>query len=398
MKHADSLHSPDIFLSVGDPSSDLYASWLVREIWRRCPHARVRGVGGPHLRDAGVELFADSSPWGRIGVVDALVTLPSGLWAYGKTQRILREERPSLFIAMDWGGVNVRLMAYVHRLGIPTLYYMPPRSWDRAACVSSTLVSGATKIATPFPWSEEILRQAGADAAFVGHPALDTVCPSRPRGEVRQSLNVPDDASLIALLPGSRPLEIKYTLPVLLQTAQRIQQRQRDVRFAVAQAHVVKDESIARHRRRAPVAGLRVLKNETYNLLHACDFAIVTSGTATLEAACLETPMAIVYPTPWYFYAQAAFVKKLPSLIGLPNIIAQEMIVPEIYGRRFNPSTLTEVTLQLLDKPEALTNMRQRLREVRQTLGSPGATARTADLVMELIEHERPATIVYHAT
>jgi len=389
---------PDIFIVVGDPSADLYAALLAREIRQRLPEARWRGIGGPRLVEAGVEVLVDSSQWSRLGLFDALTAAPFALRTYARLKRLLRTERPALFIAMDWGAVNMRFIKYCHQLNVPTLYYIPPRCWDAHASVSEDLVRCATKIATPFRWSEERLRAAGADVTFVGHPVLDTTQAARGRAEVRCSLNVRADETLIALLPGSRRLEIRYNLPVLLQAAQRIQAQRPRTRFALGLAASVPRGSVQRPLRQSPVEGMHVLQNQTFDLLRACDFALVASGTATLEAACLGAPMIVVYAAPWFFYAQAAFVRRLPRVIGLPNLIAQETIVPEIIGRHFTPPNVAAATLQLLDNPKAIATMRQRLREVRQTLGESGATARTADLVMELIHRERPATIVPHPT
>jgi lipid-A-disaccharide synthase len=376
---------PDIFIVVGDPSADLYASLLAREIHQRLPQARLRGVGGPRMVDAGVEVLVDSSQWSRLGLFDTLTAAPSGFQIYARLKRLLRTERPSLFIAVDWGAVNMRLLKHCHQLNVPTLYYIPPRCWDAHAYVSEDLVRCATKIATPFRWSEERLRAAGADVTFVGHPVLDTTQAARGRAEVRCSLNVRADETLIAILPGSRRLEIRYNLPVLLEAAQHIQIQRPRTRFAIGLASSVKEERVQRQLRQHPVEGVHVLQNQTFDLLRACDLALVASGTATLEAACLGTPMIIVYAAPWFLTLQAVFARKLDAVIGLPNIIAQDIIVPEITGRRFTPQNLTDTTLQLLDDPKAIETMRQRLRQVRQTLGESGATARTADLVMELI-------------
>ncbi|MCS6861084.1 MAG: hypothetical protein NZT92_12275, partial [Abditibacteriales bacterium] len=332
----------------------------------------------------------------RVGLFDALTAVPFALHTYARLKQRLRRERPSLFIAVDWGAVNMRFIKHCHQLNVPTLYYIPPRCWDMHAVVSADLVRYATKIATPFRWSEERLRAAGANVTFVGHPVLDTTLTARPRAAVRETLNIGADTTLIALLPGSRRLEIRYNLPLLLQTAQMIQQQRPSTRFAIGLAASVKEETVQRQLQRHPVEGLQVLKSQTFDLLRACDLALIASGTATLEAACLETPLVIVYAAPWFLYLQAIFAKKLGAVIGLPNLVAQEIIVPEITGRHFTPQNLTAATLQLLDDPEAIATMRQRLRQVRQTLGAPGATARTADLVMELIHRERPATIVHH--
>lgn len=376
---------PDIFIVVGDPSADLYAALLARAIHQRLPEARLRGVGGPRMANAGVEVLVDSSHWSRLGLLDALTAVPFAFQIYVRLKKLLRRERPSLFIALDWGAVNMRFIRYCHRLNVPTLYYIPPRCWDANALASEDLVRCATKIATPFRWSAERLRAAGADVTFVGHPALDTTQVARGRAEVRCALNVRANETLIALLPGSRRLEIRYNLPVLLKSAQHLQSQRPRTRFAIGLAPSVQEETVQRQLRRHPVEGLCVLKNQTFDLLRACDVALVASGTATLEAACLETPMIIVYAAPWFIYLQAILAKKTNVVIGLPNIIAQEIIVPEIIGHRFTPQNLAAATLQLLDDPKAIETMRQRLRQVRQTLGEPGATARTADLVMELI-------------
>ncbi len=389
---------PDIFIVVSDPSADLYASLLAREIHQRLPQVRLRGVGGPRLAAAGLEVLVDSSQWSRLGLFDALTAMPFALRIYTRLKERLRREPPALFIAIDWGAVNMRFIKYCHQLNIPTLYYIPPRCWDANAYASEDLVRCATKIATPFRWSAERLRAAGADVTFVGHPVLDTTRAARARAEVRCSLNVRADETLIALLPGSRRLEIRYNLPVLLETAQHIQQQRPHTRFAIGLAASVKKENVQRRLRQHPVEGMQVLQNQTFDLLRACDFALVASGTATLEAACLGAPMIIVYAAPWFLTLQAVFARKLDAVIGLPNIIAQELIVPEITGPRFTPQNLTAATLQLLDDPKAIETMRQRLRQVRQRLGEPGATARTADLVMELIQRERPATVVHHPT
>jgi lipid-A-disaccharide synthase len=374
--------APEILFVVGEPSGDLHAAQLAEELRRRGDF-RLTGAGGPRMRAAGVKTDFDSSRWGAIGVADALRKVPALYLRKLDLLRLLRRRRPALLIYMDFGAFNVRLARAVRQLPFrqPTMYYFPPASWDRSARDRSPLAALVDVVATPFPWSEQLLRQDGVPAHFVGHPVLDRLAPAADQAGLRRDLGLPPAAHYLGLLPGSRPVERRLLGPQMLRAARELI-RDGGYHFlwssppGAAAKPDVPDPSLAGH--------LTVIR-ESADIFRAADLVLTSFGTATLEAAAALCPMLTMYRGTWAMRLQYRLMRIPTAYYAMPNIILQRELVPELIQDEATGPRLAARVRELIAAPEALSAMRDGLREVRLSLGEPGAARRTADLVLQAL-------------
>jgi lipid-A-disaccharide synthase len=353
---------------------------LAQEMRRRRPDLAFWGIGAVRMREAGVELLYDSSDFSAIGLPSVLAKIPRMSVVLRRMRRELARRRPALFIPRDFGVFNLRLAAHAKSLGIPVFAYFPPGSWSKEPRRAVRIASVATRIATPFPWSETILREAGADATFVGHPLLDMLAPHR---EERARL-APGDAPLIALLPGSRDAEVRYILPRMLDAAELLSARLEGVRFGVSLAPTI-GESVLR-KALAGRAGSITVERDTQGLLARSTAAAVKSGSVTLEAAILGVPMVVVYAGSAlaYWHYRKFYAHRVP-FIAMPNILAGRQIVRELIQQDMTPRAIADELLRLVCNERDRQAMLRDLAEAVAPLGEPGAIGRTASLALDLI-------------
>lgn len=377
--------SAEILIVAGDPSGDRHGAMLVEELRRRAPHLRFWGGGGPHLRQAGVHLREEVTRFSGLGLFDVLLHIPGALAAGRRLVQAASRTPPDLAILIDFGTFNLRVAPGLRKLNIPVLYYFPPGSWSPSLRRARSVVASADCLLTPFPQALPAYQALGAKAAFVGHPLVDHLA---PRAELAQPS---DEAPLIALLPGSRWTEIRLLLPILLRTAERLAHRMPTVRFALARAATVPEAVIESHLAGCAVP-VEVFTDPADALQHA-SLALVTSGTVTLEAALLGVPMIVVYrvSTANYWYYRW-FYRPKPELFAMPNILAGERIVPELQQYEVTPQRLAEEALALLRNTPRREAMRTRLRRAMRQLGEPGATARAATIVLDMLNQTPSAS------
>lgn len=375
----------------GEISGDLYGYPLVSEIIRSVPDAEVFGVGGPRMGSTGMKIFYDSSSWGTIGMIEAIKKLPKLYFVFRDVARKLEQMRPDLLVLIDYPGFNMRLCRHAKKLGIPTLYYFPPSKWTYNPSDVSDAASNITKVAAPFRHTDEIYRKAGANVEFVGNPLLEIVKPSAGRDELRKKLGIPEGKKVISLLPGSRSMEVRYMLPVLTETAECLSKKTGDALFAmpVSSSTFSPGTGITldyiKARTGSSKAGIQLFVDQTYDLLSISDFALITSGTATLEAACLGVPMIIVYKVSLLTELFARSMTSLPKYFGLPNLILDRIVVPEFIQNNVDPAIISDTAAELLNSPEKLADIKNSLALVRDNLGEPGATKKVAALIREMV-------------
>ena len=377
-----------IAISAGESSGDLNGAYLVSALAKIDPSLRFWGAGGSRMRDAGVEIAVNMTGGGTIGIATSLASLPRVLLKYLRMRRLILARRPDLFVPIDFGAFNVRLARIAHRNGIRVVYYFPPSSWRRKPRDAARLIACGGKVVTPFPWSAELLSAAGVEARFVGHPLIDIVKPSEPREQFGREIGLAESVPTIGLFPGSRAHEIGEHMPVMLACAEIIHRQLGGAQFVIGAAWGVdrmraRVESFARGKSDFPV--IRVVEGRSYDCMAASDLLITASGTATLEAAILGVPMVIIYRgTPVMRFEYALRKSILEEFIGMPNIIADRGICPELINDDVTPEALADIALSILGDEERLRRMKFELGEVRARLGEPGAVDRAARAVLEM--------------
>ena len=375
-------------ISCGEASGDLYAGALAKELLRRDPDCRVSGFGGDRLRAAGATLIGDYRGIAVTGLTEALRVLPRSYGMYRRLVAHARAMRPDVFVAIDFPDFNFRLAAAVHRLGVPVVYYVSPQLWAWRSGRIHAMKRFVAKVLPIFPFEAELYQREGIPVEFVGHPLVDLIDVRVPRDEFLRAHGLEAIAATVALLPGSRPNELRATVPVLAAAMPLIARQVPDVQFVVARAPHLPDALLDSFRRPAAMpagaaARIAVVEGRTDDVLHAADAVVTASGTATVQAALHEKPMVIVYRlSPLTYRLGRRFVRV--STFGMANLIAGRAVVPELIQEAFTPARVAEETIRFLIDPAAAGEARRALSAVRAKLGAPGASGRAADAILRV--------------
>ena len=376
-------------ISCGEPSGDMYAAELARRIRVHDPAAVITGFGGERLRAAGADLLGDFSGLSVTGLLEVARVLPRTYAMFRRLVAAARRDRPDVFVAIDFPDFNFRLAAAIRKLGVPVVYYISPQLWAWRSGRMKTMRALADRVLVIFPFEEQIYQEAGVPVQWVGHPLLDVTPPPQPREALADSLGLSTAASIVALLPGSRRNEVRAILPDLAAAARRIRTKLPGVQFVVARAPHIPDELLA------PLQSIEgppaiVFDGRTDDLLQIADVALVASGTVTVQAALHECPMVVVYRlSPLTYRLGRPFVRV--STFAMANLVAGSRVVPELIQDDFTPESVAAEALDILTSPARSAQMREDLRKVRLRLGTPGASDRAAQAVLDVARHGRAA-------
>ena len=368
-----------IMISCGEASGDLYAGALTAELRARAPAVQVSGFGGPRMAAAGARLIGEFTGLTVTGLTEALRVIPRSYAMYRRLVDAARACRPDVFVAVDFPDFNFRVMAAVHRLGVPVVYYVSPQLWAWRPGRMKTMKQLVRKVLVIFPFEAPLYERAGVPVQFVGHPLVDMTTAAQPRSPFLTGLGLSSDAPTVALLPGSRPNELQRIASDLVASVPLIRARVPRAQFVVARA-----PNLADHLFSPFVAhGLPLVEGRTDDVLGACDAVITASGTATVQATLHERPMVVVYRvSPLTYRLGSPFLKV--DTYAMPNLVAGRRIVPELIQDAFTPQRVADETVALLTDPEHHRRVREALRDVRQQLGSSGASGRAASAILEL--------------
>ncbi|MCK5070939.1 MAG: lipid-A-disaccharide synthase [Desulfocapsa sp.] len=380
-----------VMIIAGEASGDLHGANLVRAMLAERPGLSFSGMGGKDLIDAGVDVLFDAKKIAVVGLAEVFSHLPDIFAAQKILKTALKEKRPALLILIDFPDFNLMLAKVAKKLGIPVFYYITPQVWAWRSGRVKTIAARVDQIGVILPFEEEFFRERGLDAEYVGHPLLDSVHTSMSREEFCAEHNISNDDLLIGLLPGSRKKEISGLFPTLLQTAERLQksnESQRKIVFFVPLASTISKEEIRDNGLNEFGNGLdvRIIRENRYDMMAACDAAVVASGTVTLELALLETPMVVIYKVSNGTYKLGRLlVNKNLTNFSLVNLIAGEEVVPELIQGDVNPERIeAELKAIIFDKLRR-DNMLHGLAFVREKMGKAGASEKAAKLALSLI-------------
>jgi lipid-A-disaccharide synthase len=381
-----------IMISCGEASGDLYAAALAGELRARVPGVEIFGFGGPRLKAAGGDLLGEFTRFSVTGLIEAIGVIPRSVAMLRLLVRAAAERRPDVFVAIDFPDFNFRLMAALKRLGIPIVYYVGPQLWAWRPARMKAMKEGADRILVIFPFEAQIYRDAGVDARFVGHPLVDMAKAGQPRSSFLRDRGLVPEAPTVALLPGSRPNELEHTVPRMVAALPRIRARVPDVQFTVACAPNIEDWQFAPLMTAGEGLHRPVLVHDrTDDVIASSDVAITASGTATVQCALHERPMVVVYRlSPLTYLVGKPFVRI--DTYAMPNLIAGRHIVPELIQDGFTPRRVADEAVSFLTDRSRHARTREALRRVREQLGSPGASGRAADAVLQLIRGARAAS------
>jgi lipid-A-disaccharide synthase len=370
-----------ILISAGEASGDMYAARLATALRARAD-VQLFGMGGPRMRDAGVDTIADCSEVSLVGIVEIAKKYPALKRVWNRILGEVIRRKPRLAILTDFPGFHLRLARALKRRNVPAVYFVCPQFWAwrpwRANLVRRRFVRGLCI----FPFEQEWYRSRGVPADFIGHPLVGNVAAGRSRAEFAEQFGLDAAKPIVALLPGSRAGEIAHHMPPLVQACHLIGQG-RDVQFVLALAPGMSQSQFAGYLR--PDVPMKVVEDVTYDVLGAADLAIVSSGTATVEAALMNAPMIVVYRLAPLTAAIARWLVRTP-MFAMVNLIAGKRLVPELVQKDFTPERVAKEAIRLLDSPDAREEMQRGLAEVRAKLGPPGAIDRAADIIAAMLK------------
>ncbi len=370
---------PRILIVTGEASGDLHGANLAKALRELDPSVTLVGVGGAAMRAAGVQLLPGIPQVDIMGLAG-----PSAIKAlfrrFVAMRRIFRTEPWDVVVFIDNPGLNLRYAYFAKAAGLRVVYYIAPQIWAWRPGRIYWVRRRVDHVIVILPFEKEIYDRAGIRCTFVGHPLLDAVAPAYDQAAVRGQLGLDPTAPVIGLLPGSRTGEVQTLLPVMLEAAQRVRDARPKTQFILAQASSVQDNLLHALLRESPVT-VRVCREQANEVMAASDLLLVASGTATLQAAVIGTPMILLYQAPWLTYRLARLLIRV-NWIGLVNLVAGRNVVPELIQHEATAARLTQEALRLLGDRTAYHEMKSALRAVRQALGDPGASRRAAAVVL----------------
>ena len=376
-----------VMISCGEPSGDLYAGALTRELLRLDPSALITGFGSQRLRSAGATLVDDFQGVSVTGLLEVARVLPRTYAIYRRLLAHAAATRPDVFVAVDFPDFNFRLAQAMRRLGVPVVYYISPQLWAWRPGRMKTMQRIADRVLVIFPFEEEIYRRAGVPVEWVGHPLLDVSAEVEPRSTFLRDLGLDPAKPVVALLPGSRLNEVSAILPGLVGAARIIHERLPGAQFVLARAPHLSDELFANLNARGPA--IAMIADATDDILAAADVALVASGTVTVQAALRECPMVVVYRlSPLTYRLGRPFVRV--NTFAMANLVAGRQVVPELMQDDFTPDAVAQQALPLLEDRRTAEAMRADLRTVRAKLGTPGASRRAAEAVLAVAARNTP--------
>jgi len=375
----------------GEPSGDAHAAALVRELRQAEPETDFEFFGstGTQMRAAGVDPVVCADDLAILGIVEVGRALPKFWRAFRQLKRAAIEREPDAVILVDWPEFNLRLARALHRRGLKIVYYISPQVWAWRSYRVRNIRRDVDLLLSIMPFEKEWFASRDVShVEYVGHPLAGEVRAQYDRAEFCYRNNLDSAQPIIALLPGSRHKELVRILPPMVGAAELISRTQPEIQFVVVVAPNRDPdearETVAAGRFNSRLDSLRIIHHETRQALAAADAAAIASGTATLEAALLGTPMVIVYKESlinWHTLGRLITAEHY----GLVNLIAGRRVVTELMQSELNPDRLAEELLALLD-PDRRRSVRSALRDVTARLGEGGASLRAAETILNFIK------------
>lgn len=327
----------------GEPSGDLLAARVLRGLRERDASLECAGIGGPHMEREGFDLWHPMSALSVFGYVDALKSLPRLVSIFSDSRRRWLRDPPAVYVGVDAPDFNLRMEARLRRAGIPTVHFVGPSIWAWRYERIHTIREAVSHMLVLFPFEKALYEKEGVPVTYVGHPLADVIPMHPDSTQVRQRLGLPQDVRILALMPGSRSSEVRLLAPRFLQAAQRLQAEDPDLHILVPMVNEQRAREFQRLLAATPLDHCRIVladgqakatRPAAWDAMEAADAVLVASGTATLEAALFKRPMVISYVLSplmrrimaWKSGQQAPLV----PWVGLPNILSQEFIVPEL--------------------------------------------------------------------
>ncbi|MDB5751322.1 MAG: lipid-A-disaccharide synthase [Ramlibacter sp.] len=367
----------------GEASGDLLAGLLLQGMRQRWPQLQAHGIGGPQMARQGFEAWWPHEKLAVSGYVEVLKHYREIVGIRDALRDRLLAEPPQAFIGVDAPDFNLGLEASLKARGVKTVHFVCPSIWAWRAKRVEKIRRSCDHVLCIFPFEPALLAQHGIAATYVGHPLASLIPAAPDKAGARAALGLPAEAEVIAVLPGSRASEVAAMAPRFLQAAAALQRKRRQAWFVVP-AVPARRAAITAAARAAGVTHLVIVDGQSHAALAACDVALVTSGTATLEAALFQRPMVISYHVNWLSYALMK-PRHLQPWVGLPNILCGDFVVPELLQANAKPELLARALADWLDAPARMQAVQEKFRGLHAQLQRDTATL-AADAIEKVLQ------------
>jgi len=361
----------------GEASGDLHGSEVVRELKRRVPQIEVFGIGGDKMKKEGMELIYHVREMSFMGFVEVVKHLPLIRSVEKTLEQLLQLKKPDVVVLIDYPGFNLRFARIVKRYGINVVYYISPQVWAWKKGRVKKMAGLIDKMLVVFPFEVPIYEREGVPVQFVGHPIVEEMQAVMSREQFALQYSLPVRKKIIAVIPGSRRQEIENLFSIMVRSAAVLAGKEKQIVVAVAPNLPLE----LYQQQLPPDIEVTFIQHATHEVMNYAEFAFVTSGTATLETACVGTPMIVVYRTSAVTYWIARLVVKIEH-ISLVNIVAGKSVVPEMIQGNVTVDRLVAEAKKIIDSPTRYAEMKRALNEVREKLGGVGASAHVAEAIL----------------
>lgn len=378
------IRAPDIAMVAGETSGDLLASLVIPGLQQRWPDLRMAGIGGPRMQQHGFTSWWPMEKLSVRGYVEVLKHYREIVGIRRQLKTRLLASRPDLFIGIDAPDFNLDLARDLRKTGLKTVQFVCPSVWAWRAQRLQKIRDSVDHVLCIFPFEPALLSQYGIAASFVGHPLANLIPEHADKAAARLALGLPQQARVLAVLPGSRKDEIKHLLPRFLAAVALLHKQQADVLAVLPVAPDMAglvNEIAGRFAGGSPV---KIISGQSHAVLAAADVAMVASGTATLEAALFKCPMVIAYAMPWLSW-HIIERKRLQPWVGLPNILCRDFVVPELLQSRATPQALADGVTDWLQQPAKAQALRQTFSRMHQSLRADTSQVAT-DAIAQILQ------------
>jgi lipid-A-disaccharide synthase len=360
----------------GETSGDLLAGLLLEGLTRRWPQLETDGIGGPQMQRFGFQPWWPYEKLAVRGYVEVLRHYREIVGIRNQLRDRVIANPPDCFIGVDAPDFNLGLEESLRARGIRTVHFVCPSIWAWRPQRIHKIKRAAGHVLCLFPFEPEILAREGIPATYVGHPLANVIPKVVDKEAARVSLGIPPAAEVLAVLPGSRASEIDYHAEPFLAAAARVQRARPGMHIVIPAIPSLKNRIEHAARLAGLHQGVHILAGQSHAALAAADLTLIASGTATLEAALFKLPMVIAYRLHWITY-RLMKPKALQPWIGLPNILCNETVVPELIQSQVNPDSLARAVLDWLEAPDRMAAVRQRFGALHDLLARDTATLAT---------------------
>ncbi|MDP8264750.1 MAG: lipid-A-disaccharide synthase [Candidatus Aceula lacicola] len=368
-----------LIIVAGEASGDAHAACLVNAIKDLDSNVTFSGLGGERMASSGVELYADLTKIAVIGFIEVLKHYSEFKKLFDLILIKARETNAKAVILVDYPGFNLKLAKKLKKMGIKVIYYISPQVWAWNEKRVELIKNVVDKMIVLFEFEKEFYAKKGLDVVYVGHPLVDEAKANETRDSVMEETGLEKSKKTIALLPGSRQKEITRLLPVMINAAKNLYQKNQDLQFLILKASTISDNLLNKYLSKD--FPIKILNNRSYDGINASDFCLVASGTATLEVAIFDKPMVVIYKTSFLTWALAKLLIKIPY-IGLVNVVAQKKVVPECVQLDATEIKIVSETISILSDPIKTKSIKSDLTKVKNALGAPGASMRAAKEIL----------------